>query len=78
MIKVGQIYREKRLPFWRKNNADKFIVCNAEYNISVIYNDGKTDYVGWEWIKGDCELIAEYSTWQEAVNSKEFKGLKNE
>ena len=72
MIKVGQIYKEKRLPSWRKNNADTFVVCNAEYNISVIYQDGKTDYVGWEWIKEDCELIAEYQTWQQAVNSKEF------
>jgi hypothetical protein len=72
MIKVGQVYREKRLTFWRKNNADTFVVCNAEYNISVVYNDGKTDYVGWEWIKEDCELLAEYPTWQEAVNSKEF------
>lgn len=72
MIKVGQIYKEKRLPSWRKNNADTFVVCNAEYNISVIYKDGKTDYVGWEWIKEDCELIAEYPTWQQAVNSKEF------
>lgn len=40
MIKAGQIYKEKRLPSWRKNNADTFVVCNAEYNISVIYKDG--------------------------------------
>lgn len=73
MIKAGQIYKEKRLPSWRKNDEDMFVVCNVEYNISVVYNDGKTDYVGWEWIKEDCELIAEYPTWQEAVNSKEFK-----
>lgn len=72
MIKVGQIYKEKKLPNWRKHASDMFVVSNAYYNISVIYNDGKTDVVGWEWIRDDCELIAEYSTWQQAVNSKEF------
>lgn len=72
MIKVGQIYTEKKLPNWRKHASDMFVVSNAYYNISVIYNDGKTDVVGWEWIRDDCELIAEYSTWQQAVNSKEF------
>ena len=30
--------------------------------------------VGTKWIKEDCKLIAEYPTWQEAVNSKEFNG----
>ena len=74
MIKEGQIYREKQMPYWRKNDADIFVVSNAYYNISVIYKDGKTDVIGWEWIQKDCELVAEYPTWNEAVNSKEFKG----
>lgn len=72
MIKEGQIYTEKKLPNWRKHASDTFVVTNAYYNISVIYRDGKTDVVGWEWIRDDCKLIAEYPTWQQAVNSKEF------
>ena len=76
MINIGQIWREKDLPSWRKNNADTFVVCNVEYSISVIYKDGKTDYVGREWIKEDCELVAEYPTWQQAVNSSKFRGEK--
>ena len=33
---------------------------------NIVYN-GKT-------LKEELKLIAEYPTWQEAVNSKEFKG----
>ena len=72
MIKPGQIYREKIAPSWRKYPVETFLVTNVEYSISIIHIDGKTEFVGWEWIKGDCELIAEYPTWREAVNSKEF------
>lgn len=45
MIKVGQIYKEKKLPNWRKHASEIFVVSDAYYNISVIYNDGKTDVV---------------------------------
>ena len=73
MINPGQIYREKSKPYWRKNEADIFVVCYAEYSVGIIYKDGKPDFVGREWIKDDCELIAEYPDWREAVNAKEFK-----
>lgn len=67
-IKVGQIYNVpylggKLIVTWIR--ADKT-------NFDVVRNDGffficsEPDY---KW-----ELIAEYPTWQEAVNSKEFKG----
>lgn len=73
MIRVGQIYKEKQKPFWRKYDSDVFTISNIDFNkTSIIYDDGITDYVGIEWITGDCELIAEYPTWQIAVNSKEF------
>lgn len=74
MIKAGQIYREKELPKWRRNESCVFAVTYMSFNkLYVIYVDGKTDYVGIDWLKEDCELITEYPTWQEAVNSKEFK-----
>ena len=74
MIKVGQIYKEKELPEWRKNEEDMFIVTNVCYSsVTIIYPDGKCDYVVDSWIKEDCDLIAEYQTWQEAVNSEYFK-----
>ena len=75
MIKAGQIYREKELPKWRRNESRVFAITNLSLNkLYVVYIDGKTDYVGVDWLKEDCELIAEYQTWQQAVNSKEFKG----
>ena len=74
MIKVGQIWKEKELPKWRRNESRVFAVTYLSFNkLYVIYVDGKTDYVGINWLKEDCELIAEYPTWQEVVNSKEFK-----
>ena len=73
MIKEGQIYREKRVPRWRKNGPDLYVVTKAEYSVWVIYNDGFTDSVGRAWVEEDCDLVAEYPTWQEAVNAPEFK-----
>ena len=78
-IKVGQIWKEKVLPSWRKNDSDIFTIATVSFNkLSIIYNDGKTDYVTTDWVDGDCELIAEYPTWQEAVNSKEFKDVEED
>ena len=62
-IKVGQIY---------KDGNDLYVVTfNDDSDICVIYKDGFTE--------AECledfdlgELVAEYPTWQEAVNSKEF------
>ena len=66
MIKVGQIYKEedgKRFVTTRKiEDTDMF---------EIIYEDGRTNNHSIAWI-ADCEFIAEYPTWKEAVNSKEF------
>lgn len=64
MIKVGQIYR-----------TDEQIVVVSFYRkgqIGIIYNDGYVINI-FNDIISNSELIAEYPTWQEAVNSKEFK-----
>lgn len=64
MIKVGQIYKEK--------DEELFVVtfANSSGGYYAIKNNGKT-FSGVGLNKED--LIAEYSTWQEAINSKEFK-----
>lgn len=68
MIKVGQIYKERgTLNIW------VITKCNGR-ECNIICQDGDC-YYGYVphyfWEK--LELIAEYPTWQEAVNSKEFK-----
>lgn len=72
MIKVGQIYK-----------MDDGIMVITQINKHIdslrydyIYNDGMTcSYMRkGEVLLPDTVLIAEYPTWQEAVNSKEFKG----
>lgn len=69
MIKVGQIYKER-------GTSNIWVI--TKYNCAecdMICQDGEATYgyvshFFWERL----ELIAEYPTWQEAVNSKEFKG----
>lgn len=70
MIKVGQVY-----------NSDEgiFTISKLWVNISededmayVIYNDGCSDCWSHRFISKYSKLLAEYPTWQEAVNSKEF------
>lgn len=70
-IKVGQIY---------KRVDDIFVItkifyngCSGEYMAYVVYNDGTSDDWSCKFISEYSKLIAEYPTWQEAVNSKEFK-----
>ena len=72
MIKVGQIYREKNLS--EKQEDSTFVITRVGNTISIIYRDGGTINVEWEWLDEECILIAEYPRWQEAVNSKEFIG----
>ena len=73
MIKVGQIYKEKELPYWRKHESNIFVISSIDFTACIIYKDGTVFRgAGTKWIKEDCELIAEYPTWQEAINSKEF------
>lgn len=72
MIKVGQIYKYTTEPNTR------FVVTAAfdeNKRFDYILNDGIVfSYEEGKSLLSRTELIAEYSTWQEAVNSKEFKG----
>jgi hypothetical protein len=77
MIKVGQIYKvnvdytkyNTVFIITRIENETIYFVSNIGYAIGrdtiLLENDIKDKYI---------KLIAEYPTWQEAVNSKEFKG----
>ena len=68
MIKVGQIYK--------KPSGPKYIITYmGTYNIYLLYNDGYSMEYSLSSMKNnyDDKLIAEYPTWQEAVNSKEFE-----
>ena len=62
--KAGQIY---------KSGSDLYVVTfNDGDDICVIYKDGyASDEILEDFDLG--ELVVEYPTWQEAVNSKEFK-----
>lgn len=68
MIKAGQIYKSKNLIY-----VVTFVVKNKQ-QVQAITPRGFT--FGWSYSKAQRyggELIAEYPTWQEAINSKEFK-----
>lgn len=61
-IKVGQI---------RKDALGLYIITDIKSVCGIIYQNGKIDV--WSEKQLECdELIAEFPTWQEAVNSKEF------
>ncbi len=66
MIKVGQIYKD----------VDDFrfvITLSFPLDVYGIYNNGSTSYISRKNFKDyNLKLIAEYPTWQEAVNSKKF------
>jgi hypothetical protein len=78
MIKAGQIYK--------RNSGEILLITQSEPRIdsidhlhmivsdlySYISKNGKTGSIHKSVIEG-LNLIAEYPTWQEAVNSKEFK-----
>ena len=74
-IKVGQIYQYE--------DVGTFVISNIQdneefYNPSIIWEDGSVDTL--KAMRKSMQiygkLIAEYPTWQEAVNSPEFKGEK--
>ena len=71
MIKVGQIYKTDKGIYVVTRIWFNFIV-GKEY-IDCVYEDGTTTDYPMKFVEGVSELIAEYQTWQEAVNSKEFK-----
>lgn len=70
MIKAGQI---------RKDGDIAYVITKIWYNATTdkdwadcVYYDGTTDQYSTWYIGEYHELIAEYPTWQEAVNSAEF------
>ncbi len=68
-IEVGQIYKQP--------NGLRYVVTHMRIdNIHLIYNTGYcTQYpLSSMWDNNDDKLVAEYSSWQAAVNSKEFNG----
>ena len=71
MIKVGQVYKYTTEP------STRFVVTAAfdeNTRFDYIQNDGVVfSYEKGKYLLDRTELIAEYSTWIEAVNSKEFK-----
>lgn len=80
MIKAGQIYE------WSALDA-RFVVCEVNYSeitidgdviktlfsITCKTNNGE-NYMFSGALSKEWNLIAEYPTWKDAVNSKEFKG----
>lgn len=74
MIKTGQIYKNKE-------NEKKFAItrkCGDDDIFEMVYSDGRTNSHSSDWIEVYGLLIAEYPTWQEAVNSPEFNGEKHD
>lgn len=74
MIKVGQIYKHNN-SLLVVTFVNKSFVSREQ--VQLIKNDGFT--FGWSHAKAQkylVDLITEYPTWQEAVNSLEFKGEK--
>lgn len=67
MIKVGQIYKtpEGIGVIYNHNDYQPFVDILSKYGLGIYTH---------KYVEEKCQLIAEYSTWQEAVNSKEFKG----
>lgn len=76
IIKVGQV--------WKGNIPDFTIVITciykngsrkpSEWEYSYIFKGGETvAYDEMYFIKEGRKCVAEYPTWQEAVNSKEFR-----
>ena len=73
MIKIGQLYRQKSKPNWRKNESDYFVVKRLFPNgVEIITGDDINLGVGYEWVNGDCELIREYEDMEHAVNMMHF------
>lgn len=69
-LRIGQIYKEK------DNNI--FVITSIKNNfVSIIEVGGYANTFSLDILKRPMYilwiLIAEYPTWQEAVNSKEFK-----
>lgn len=77
-IRVGDVRR-------LKNSTTKFVVKDIEYNddscfdwIYTTVEEGKTERIWRKTIDEVSILITNYNTWQEAVNSPEFRGDNND
>ena len=70
MIKVGQIYTKDNqiLCVTSILGSISGLLCYTITPNGFVYKDFYKDF------EKDKKLIAEYQTWQEAVNSKEFNG----
>ena len=64
MIKPGQIYSHDMLKFCITHMTQSgFNSIETDGSVYTSFNGGELE---------DCQLIAEYPIWQEAINSKEF------
>lgn len=74
-VKVGQIYG---LPWTKSPVVVTNIHCTPEEQLDMVYviSASGAQEKFWRKTVETMELIAEYPTWQEAVNSPEFKGEK--
>lgn len=72
MIKPGQIYKITRHHFGHISNI--IVVTKVkDRKVDAIRTDGKAYIKSLDdLLYGHCYLVAEYPTWQEAINSKEF------
>lgn len=70
-IKVGQVYKTE-------SGSRYIITYMGTYNIYLLYDDGYcVEYSLSDMYNNyNYKLIAEYPTWQEAVNSKEFRDVE--
>lgn len=65
MIREGQIYRSEK---------ENVLMCITKINNNSTYNYILNNgFTGYGCYAIEQKPIAEYPTWQEAVNSKEFK-----
>lgn len=74
-IKVGQIRKPKKEFINEPDGKLKIVISNKEKDevCYLIFEDGTTiERVICDWVEEKTDLIAEYPTWQEAINSKEF------
>ncbi len=73
MIKAGQIYRTPITHYLMCVTYVEEDKTSYPFNVvHTVYTDGEFCQFFENDIEG-MELMAEYPTWQEAVNSKEFK-----
>lgn len=77
MIKVGQIYQ---LPISKTPIIVTHIIKRKDkkYDEILLLNEDGLQERLWRFVLEGFDLLAEYSSWQDAVGSKEFKREKHE